>query len=159
MIKIASVGGLIYSVIFAGVILMGFVIFFSGLQSNYSTTIANSSTINSTFSNSLQMLNNNQSGFYNTTKDMANTTSGNNLAGQIGNAFLYVIPGGQWAWTTMSAMINYSTAVGSLITELIDVFNIPGFPISASQIVGLLVSIFMGLELLSWYGKYKMQGT
>ena len=93
----ASIGGLIYSVIFAGVILMGFVIFFSGLQSNYSTTIANSSTINSTFSNSLQMLNNNQSGFYNTTKDMANTTSGNDLAGQIGNAFLYVIPGGQWA--------------------------------------------------------------
>lgn len=154
-----SIGGLIYSAIFAAVILMGLIIFFSGLQANYSTTIANSSTINSTFANSLQPFTNNQSGFYNTSKGMANTSNSGDLAGQIGNAFLYVIPGGQWAWNTITTMFTYSTAVITLITELIDVFNISGFPISASQIVGVLVSIFIGLELLSWYGKYKMQGT
>jgi hypothetical protein len=155
----ASLGGLVYSAIFAAVMLMGFIIFFSGLQANYSTTIANSSTINSTFANSLQPFTNNQSGFYNTSKNMANTTSGGDLAGQIGNAFLYVIPGRQWAWSTMTTIFNYSTAVITLITETIDVFSIPGFPINTSQIVGVLVSIFIGFELLSWYGKYKMQGT
>jgi hypothetical protein len=155
----ASLGGFIYSAIFAAILLMGFIIFFSGLQANYSTTIANSTTINSTFANSLQPFTNNQSGFYNTSKGIANTTGGSDLAGQIGNAFLYVIPGGQWAWNTMTTMFMYSTAVISLITEVIDVFNIPYFPISTSQIVGVLVSIFIGLELLSWHGKYKMQGT
>lgn len=163
----ASIGGLIYGFLFGAVIIVGLGLFVGGLQNNYASNIGGNATDNSTFANTAGIFTNTTSGFYGIAEGVQNTSSGEDLGAQISNAILYVIPGGQWAWTTIKTMFSMLTGFVTLTSDLIMAFNIVGnitfggvtmnFADWLKYIIGAAITAFIGLEILSWQGKYKLQ--
>jgi hypothetical protein len=89
---------------------------------------------------------------------MQNTSSGTSLGAQVSNAVFYLVPGSQWAWNAMSLFFTMITGYLSLATDLINAFSVAGFPAGwLAFIIGVTITAFVGLEILGWMGKYKLQ--
>lgn len=155
----ASIGGLIYGFIFAAVIIVCFMLFIGSLQTQYSANIlAGNLSNNNTFANTSAIFSNQTSGFYSSINATQNTSSGSSLGAQVSNAVFYLVPGSQWAWSAVSMFFSVITGYLALASDLINAFSVVGLPVGwLIFIIGVAITAFVGLEILGWMGKYKLQ--
>lgn len=159
MRKIASIGGIIYGFLFGAVIIVAFMLFIGSLQNQYSSNIlAGNLSNNNTFANTSAIFNNQGSGFFTPINKMQNTTDTSSTGAQIEGYIFMIVPGSQYAWNTISMVFTMLTGFLALASDLISAFSVAGFPAGwIAFIIGSAITVYIGLEILGWYGKYKLQ--
>jgi hypothetical protein len=155
----ASIGGLIYGFLFGAVIIVAFMLFIGSLQNQYSANIlAGNLSNNNTFANTSGIFSNQTSGFYTTINSTQDLNAGTGTGASIQGYIFMIVPGSQWAWNAIGMFFTIITGYTSLASDLLNAFSIAGFPAGwLALIVGTAITAFVGLEILGWMGKYKLQ--
>lgn len=155
----ASIGGIVYGFLFGAVIIVAFMLFIGSLQNQYSSNIlAGNLSNNNSFANSSSIFYNQSSGFYSSISGMQNTSDTGNSGASLQGYIFMIVPGSQWAWNAISMVFTMLTGFLSLASDLITAFSVAGFPAGwLIFIVGIATTAYIGLEVLGWMGKYKLQ--
>lgn len=155
----ASLGGIVYGFLFGAVIIVAFMLFIGSLQNQYSSNIlAGNLSNNNSFANSSGIFYNQSSGFYSSIQGIQNTSSGSDTGASLQGYIFMIVPGSQWAWNAISMVFTMLTGFLALASDLITIFSIAGFPAGwLIFIVSIATTAYIGLEVLGWMGKYKLQ--